>query len=141
VGLIVPLCSATGCVNPEVNCQGVTDTVTATSCCQLDFPESNDPVGFVDFGCVGASGAIGATCDSENDCPLLSACCLNDNGNFNFITCSADCQESANPDDPTGTGVYIVCRSPGGGTSSCPGGRPCDRIHPELAGWTFCRFP
>ena len=142
VGNIVPICNATGvCTAPAVNCRGVTDTITPTNCCSLDFPDSLDPVGFVSSCLPGASGNITATCDNVSDCPLGSICCLNDNGNFNFIACSESCAESGSPNDPSGAGVYLVCSSPGGGNSPCPGGRACNRTHPELPDWTFCTLP
>jgi len=141
VGTIVPLCGATGdCANPQVNCDGVTGTVTATNCCFLDFPESEAETSFGN-SCTFGGTTLATSCDGESDCPLGTVCCLNDFSNFNFMTCLADCAESGNPADPTGTGNYVVCSSPGGGTSSCSGGRPCTRTHPRLEGWTFCQFP
>lgn len=142
VGTIVPLCGATGdCANPQVNCEGVTGTVTSTSCCFLNFPESTEGTGFGNQCSFGGT-TLATACDGESDCPLGTVCCLNDAVNFNFMTCLADCDErAAGPGNTTGSGNYVVCSSPGGGTSSCPGERPCTRTHPRLEGWSFCRFP
>jgi len=136
---------ASNCVAPTVSCAGVPNrAVSAEACCVLPLPPGDPlaPIEAFTTACFpNGTGAITAWCDSTSDCPTGSTCCLEDAGNFNSIACTAACAESENPGDPTGTGTYLVCRSPGGGTTQCPGGRACDRSHPELPGWTFCRLP
>jgi hypothetical protein len=88
---------------------------------------------------IGGSGHITSWCDSQNDCPSGLFCCARDFGNFNSMVCSPSCPEEEL--DSTGAGTYLLCRSPGGGTTPCPDGRACTRIHPELLqAWGFCEL-
>ncbi|MEY4545773.1 MAG: hypothetical protein RL685_1968 [Pseudomonadota bacterium] len=139
--LATPICDAGGvCRSPTVTCAGTNQEVSATACCSFSFIEG-PPESFTNACSPGSEGSITGWCDNTTDCPLGSVCCLADNGNFDSIACTTSCAESGDPLDPSGSGEYIVCRSPSGGSSACPGSRPCSRTHPEFPAWGFCRFP
>lgn len=130
------ICNGAGsCASPTVACLDEPNVVvSATTCCSLGFPsgDNTDPEGVTTFCSPAASGSVTVLCDSQNDCPTGNICCAEDAGNFNSIACRTSCVES------TSGNQYRVCRSPGGGGSSCPGGRACNRTHPALTGWAFC---
>ncbi len=139
---VTPICDGVGvCRAPTVSCAGVPNReVSAGACCSFAFTEGL-PESFTSACEAGLGGNITGWCDNTSDCPLGSVCCLTDFGNFDTIACNTSCPEGGDPTDPTGSGVYVVCSSPNGGSSACPGGRACTRIHPEFPNWRFCEFP
>jgi hypothetical protein len=142
--LVTRLCNGAGaCVAPTIACDSVPNLpVTADACCDVPMPigEEIDEETYTTQCEIGAFGHLSAFCDSQNDCPTGSVCCMVDLGNFNSMACSTSCPESGKPNDPGGAGTYLLCRSPGGGTSQCPGGRACERTHAGLNGYTFCNL-
>jgi hypothetical protein len=142
--LLFRVCNGGTCASPTVQCAGQQRAVSADGCCFVPIAGSTAPESFSTSFCnpTGA-GAMTVTCDGQDDCPVGQVCCANDSGNFNSIACRGTCTESGvqNPVTFDSAGTYRVCQSPGGGTSQCPGGRPCNRRHPDLPGWAFCRFP
>lgn len=142
-GVIAPVCDGSGtCRTPTIACldEPVLE-VSPRSCCVLPNPAgaSIDPIGPTTVCGPGVFGTMGVFCDGQNDCPAGTSCCASDFGNFNYITCQETCPEDGSPGVSSGT--YLVCRSPGGGSSPCPGGRACNRVNPDVTGWTFCALP
>lgn len=143
---VAPLCNGAGvCAQPTVSCNGNPNTsVDANACCEVPMPPGLTLTSEVfRSDCEGSNVGVGslvAFCDNQNDCPANNFCCLSDQGpatQARSVACSAFCSEFGD----SASGIFIVCRSPGGGTSPCPGNRACNRTNIDLPGWMFCAFP
>jgi hypothetical protein len=144
---VLRICSQGSCISPSVSCAGQERSVSSSGCCILaiggDFGKP-DTFNTNPLLCgPGGGGEIVVTCDGQTDCATGYVCCANDSGNFNSIACRESCMEfgTQSPARFESAGTYRVCRSPNGSTSTCPQGRPCNRTHPDLPGWSFCQLP